>query len=127
MHRIILERKLGRPLADGEKADHENRIGIDNRRCNLRPASNAENSRNQGIRNDNTSGFKGVHYHVQHGKWVAKISIGQSEQKHLGYFDTPEEAAAAYESAAEQIFGDFAPKSNLVWSWIEWFYKRKQA
>lgn len=52
---------------------------------------------NQGIRKDNTSGYKGV-TKDSHG-WRADIQIDK-ERYFLGYFDTPEEASEAYEMKA---------------------------
>jgi hypothetical protein len=54
---------------------------------------------------NNTSGYKGVNF--QCGKWHAKITHHLT-QYHLGYFNTPEEAARAYDNAAKKRHGIFA-------------------
>jgi hypothetical protein len=50
MHRVILERMLGRPLEKGEVCDHIDRNSINNSRSNLRVATHSENVRNSGRR-----------------------------------------------------------------------------
>jgi hypothetical protein len=45
MHRLILMRYS--VLAEGEVPDHRNGYTLDNRRCNLRPASESLNARNR--------------------------------------------------------------------------------
>lgn len=87
--------------------DHANGDGLDNRRANLRPATNSENSRNRRRRTDNTSGYKGVSLHKRIGRWQAYI-CADGRQTSLGYFDDPTEAALAYDRAAVQTFGEFA-------------------
>lgn len=88
------------------ETDHINGNGLDNRRSNLRSATGAQNRRNQKLRRDNTSGFKGVS-HTKDGKWKAYIYL-DSEQYHLGEFEMPEEAATAYGLCALAAFGEFA-------------------
>lgn len=87
--------------------DHVNGNKCDNRLCNLRKATHSENGWNSGIRTNNTSGFKGVCKHHKCGKWLARIRIGNGVRKHLGLFDTPEAANAAYRRAAEEHHGAF--------------------
>jgi hypothetical protein len=60
----------------------------------------------------NTSGAKGVYKYISNkwkncNKWKAQISF-QGKKKALGYFDTKEEAQAAHDKAASELFGDFA-------------------
>lgn len=88
------------PAAD---IDHINRVRDDNRLANLRPATRSENCQNQPVRSTNCSGVTGVYYHRCARKWVASISIDK-KQRHLGVFDTAEQAAAARKSAEQQYY-----------------------
>ncbi len=89
------------------QVDHANGNKTDNRRANLRSASRTENGRNRPRTQANSSGFKGVHFHRQSGKWRARIVVDKKPVS-LGLHATPEAASAAYESAALQLFGEFA-------------------
>lgn len=51
----------------------------------------------------NKSGYKGVSYCRQTGRWVAQIKIDRI--RHLGRFSTPEDAARAYDNAARTAWG----------------------
>lgn len=88
------------PAAD---LDHINRVRDDNRLANLRPATRSENCQNQPIRSTNRSGVTGVYYHSCARKWVASINIDK-KQRHLGVFNTAEQAAAARKSAEQQYY-----------------------
>ena len=99
MHRLIMN------VTDPNiQIDHINGNTLDNRKINLRQSTNATNHMNQSVRSDNKSGFKGVGR--QGNKWSARI--GKNGCIHLGSFDTPEEAAMAYDAKAKELFGDFA-------------------
>ena len=82
--------------------DHENRIENDNRIVNLREANGSLNKMNSKRYRNNTSGFKGVSYMRQHGKYRAEVG-----RRYLGLFDTAEEAYAAYCQAAKEMAGPF--------------------
>jgi len=90
-----------------KEIDHRNCDGLDNRWDNLRPASPDMNIANTRLRSNNSSGFKGVHWHKKAGKWQARITI-RGRTKHLGLFACPKAAHAAYLRAAKQQWGDFA-------------------
>lgn len=101
MHRVILE--------GSERVDHINGVGLDNRRSNLRPATHTENMQNRKRHSNNTSGYKGVY--AARGRWRAAIRA--NGQKHnLGYFDSPEDAAAAYDEASRLLHGEFSRPNN---------------
>lgn len=87
--------------------DHENTDGSDNRWLNLREATHAQNCMNAQKRSDNSSGFKGVSFSRERGKFVAQINRA-GKRTHVGIFDTAEEAAKAYDNAARLHHGEFA-------------------
>lgn len=81
--------------------DHINGSRTDNRLCNLRMATNAENHQNLGLRSTNTSGHTGVTWNEERGKWVAQLFVS-GKHKTLGYFTNKEAAAIAYREAKAQ-------------------------
>lgn len=87
------------------EVDHKNRRRSDNRLRNLRAASSSQNKHNSVARRNNLSGMKGVSRNW--GKWAARICINRKTIC-LGTFDTPEQASAAYQAAADDIHGEFA-------------------
>ena len=87
--------------------DHINRDRDDNRFANLRLATRSENHANRGMRIDNTSGLKGVHWHKQRQKWTAHIKHN-GKTVYLGLFESKDEAYKAYCDAANAHFGTFA-------------------
>lgn len=107
LHRVIMERVLGRSLEKKEEVDHINGDGLDNRRENLRIATSSQNKANTPKYKNNTSGYKGVTFNKPLGKWTARIQF-KKVYYHLGVFDTPEEGHQAYCAAAERLHGEFA-------------------
>lgn len=101
MHHVLC------PVPKGMFVDHENQNKQDYRRCNLRPATATQNRANTRKQKNNTTGFKRVHFNKQYLRYQANIACN-GKQRHLGFFDTPEEASAAYEAAAKIAFGKFA-------------------
>lgn len=87
--------------------DHINTDKMDNRIANLRIATPSQSMGNVGKPKHNTSGLKGAYWDKRAGRWLSQIKH-QRKQHHLGYFDTAEEAHAAYVEAATRLHGDFA-------------------
>jgi hypothetical protein len=97
MHRFIVD------CPKGFVVDHINGDGLDNRRSNLRICSQRENSRNR----VGANGYCGVSWKADCGRWRARIMVDRREIS-LGVFDTPEQAAEAYNRAAIKHYGQFA-------------------
>lgn len=100
MHRVLLSAPIG------IQVDHKDSNGLNNRRSNLRLATNAENQFNQRPPINNTSGVKGVNWSKVDAKWRARITV-TGYQHHLGLFKNIEDAAAAYAQASITMHGDF--------------------
>jgi hypothetical protein len=92
---------------DLERVDHINGNGLDNRKENLRPATRTQNNMNRALHRNNSTGFKGVIFSKQHLKYRARITV-EKRKRHIGLFDSPEEAAKAYDDQARIYFGEFA-------------------
>lgn len=89
-----------------EDLDHINCDRADNRLYNLREATRSENLCNRGLSPQNTSGHKGVFFHQQSQKWRAHIKKDGSA-RHLGCFDTLDDALSARRSAELNLHGEF--------------------
>lgn len=55
--------------------DHINGNGTDNRKCNIRDTSKSENLKNKSLYKCNSSGFNGVNYRPDTGKWRSRIRV----------------------------------------------------
>lgn len=91
----------------GPKADFGNRWS------NLRQATDAQNAWNSRRRSTNKSGYAGVYWSSQAGKWKARITRGQVNH-HLGYFTDLEQAATVRREAEIRLYGEFAPSCVTV-------------
>jgi len=104
-HRLVFLWMTG--INPPEQVDHINGNRSDNRFCNLRLATNRENSYNNRKRNSNTSGYKGVSFVPHIKKWHAYVD--NKDGRHLvGYFSELSDAAIAVKSAREKLHGEFA-------------------
>lgn len=107
--KVFNEHRLAWWFAHGwlpKAIDHRNRDKTDTRLANLRPASPSQNAANTTHRSG-VLGMKGVHLCRCTGRYRAQIKKDY-KKVHLGRFDTPEEAHAAYSKAAMELFGEFA-------------------
>lgn len=100
MHRFLMNAPTGMDV------DHINNNGCDNKRCNMRLATRAENNLNRhkpSRRSKTSSKFNGVSWHKRDKRWYATIS-----RQHLGCFKSEIEAAKAYDYAVKKQYGEFA-------------------
>ena len=105
MHREILGLKHG-DIRTGDHVDHTQTLN--NTDTNLRIANKRnEQQHNKGIQRNSSSGYKGVTFNRNSGKWESRIRVNGA-RKWLGYFSTPELAHQAYCDAALYHFGEFA-------------------
>ena len=87
MHRQI----LGLEYGDKRQGDHINHVTLDNRLANLRIVSQNQNQHNQ-------RSPKGYSWYKAGNTYRAYIKVN-GQQLHLGYFDVPTNAHAAYLAA----------------------------
>lgn len=103
LHRLV----MGEPPG---QVDHIDGDRMNCRKSNLRVATKAQNAKNRGVNRDSRSGIKGVSFYARSGRWRARIAV-DGRKLFLGYFESPELAAAAYEAASEKYHGEFRRKS----------------
>lgn len=101
LSRVMLAHRVAYMFVHGNiernmQIDHINGIRDDNRICNLRIVSHAENCQNRRVpAKSNKSGFLGVSCLKGSNKFQARISF-KGKQKFLGYFDNPKDAHDEY-------------------------------
>lgn len=99
LHRLVMK------APKGMEVHHINHNGLDNRKSNLVIVTHQQNLFHQKLSRKNTSGYRGVCKVRRDGYWKAQIKHNQLVF-HLGTFQTKEEAAAAWNRKALELFGD---------------------
>jgi len=95
------------------EAEHSDTDSTNDKWLNLRPATHRQNMAITRMRTGSVA--KGVHLRKDTGKWQARIPKG-TRLHTLGSFRTVEEAAAAYDKAALERWGEFARLNGPVQS-----------
>ncbi|WP_425394996.1 HNH endonuclease [Aeoliella sp.] len=106
-HTVLMHREVVGNVPSELCVDHISGDGLDNRKCNLRVVTHAQNMSNRTRRTDNKSGLKCVWWRSDKRKWQPQI-VANGKKHFLGYFDNPIAAALAYDRAAAELHGDFA-------------------
>lgn len=112
LHRVLLGLELP------TEVDHRDGDGLNNQRCNLRVCDSTQNRANQRMQVKKVGcGFKGVtRGSAASGmgdKWIAYVE-SHGRRQYLGYFTTAEAAAAAYDTKAVELFGEFARTNKAM-------------
>lgn len=105
MHRLIMN-----PPEDME-IDHIYHINYDNRKSELRIVTTSQNMMNQKIRQDNSSGFKGVYWNKENKKWYVQIRV-KDKNEYLGQYADINEALKVRQDAEELYYGEYKYKER---------------
>jgi len=106
VHRLIWIWMTGE-IPEDKQVDHIDRNPSNNQWSNLRLADATENCWNR-LSCVPTSGYRGVYKLSKSPTFFAQIFI-QGERIYLGTYPTAEEASAAYETKAQECFGEYFP------------------
>ena len=110
--------KMSRLIMDADipkvKVDHIKHKRYDNRKSQLRIATNQQNGMNQQIKNTNTSGIPGVYWDSDRSKWTARITY-HYKTIFLGRFDEDkfDDAVKARKEAEEKYFGEWSYDNSM--------------
>lgn len=99
LHRLLVGVNIS-----SQEVDHIDRDKTNNRIKNLRVTTRKDNGRNLSLSARNTSGFKGVFR--KRNAWKAAITVDR-KSIYLGTFNSPEDAARAYDEAVAKYHGGF--------------------
>ena len=87
--------------------DHIDGNSLNNRIENLRAATQSQNMGNSRMKSSNTSGYKGVTFRKDTGKWQSAVMVN-GKHISLGSYATKEQAHQAYVLGSKKHFGEFA-------------------
>lgn len=118
LHRVIMNTPIDM------ETDHIDGNPLNCQKYNLRNVTRSLNMRNKRKYKNQTSKYKGVgvlnrNYKLKNGEirscpraWQAKIQVDK-KQIYLGFFDSEEKAAVAYNEAAKKYHGEFANLNQI--------------
>lgn len=102
LHDYIMDMK------SGENVDHISGDTLDNRKENLRKASDSNNLKNRDRKNiNNSTGHRNVSF--SNGSYLVQLQV-DGKNKRLGSFDNPEEAGKFAEKMRKEHYGEFCGK-----------------
>ena len=103
----LMHRYLMNASKEDFLVDHINKNPLDNRLVNLRFNTFSGNVHNKTKLENVTSKYYGVYWHTSLKYWISKL-MKDNVSYLVGYFDTEEEAAAAYNVKARELYREFA-------------------
>ena len=99
LHRLIMD------APQHLQVDHINADSLDNRRENLRLCTQSQNRANMRAPVKNKTGYRGVY--MMNDKFCSKVGY-KGRVVYCGTFNTPQEAARAYDRKKLELYGEFA-------------------
>lgn len=104
--------RMHKLIKSGNFIDHIDGNKLNNQSSNLRICDKSTNGANRGKTIRNKSGYKGVHFNKNCGKWRAMIRI-DNKSHHIGVYEDIKDAVIAYNKKAKELFGEFAYINKL--------------
>ena len=107
MHRFIMDLREG----DGKEIIHRDGNSLNNQQDNIQIANRVEIGGNCFARHRGTS--KGAHFVKRLKKWRVEVKeynevLQRKVNKHIGYFNTKEEALSVYDNIARKMYREYA-------------------
>jgi len=97
---------MGGKPSSGYETDHIDGSRLNNQKANLRNVTRSQNNMNR-HHTCGVSKYKGVNWRKRVNKWRAAIGL-DGKMRHLGLFESEEDAARAYDAAALEHFGEYS-------------------
>jgi len=102
MHKMVC------PAPEGMIVDHINRKSHDNRKANLRVATQKQNVWNRKfVRKGGKTRYNGIRWDKNREKWQVRLTIN-GRRESFGYYADEVEAARAYDRIAKKYRGEYA-------------------
>lgn len=97
-----------------QEIDHINRNKLDNRRCNLREVSKAQNGKNRPGSKNSTSPFKGVSFvnKIKGKPWISSLGFN-GKTIHYEYHKCEVAAAVRYNEKHIEVGGEFSNPNKI--------------
>lgn len=103
---LIMQHRIITQVSDDYEVDHIYHNKNDNRKEKLRICTRIENSMNQLIAKNNTSGYKGVYFDKKMNQWCVRINVNKKRIV-IGYYADLLDAVEIRKKAEEKYFGEY--------------------
>ncbi len=110
--KVVTMQSLLKNPSKNQLVIHKNGNRLDNRLSNLLLGTKTTVNIVRKKQGNNTSGYRGVSRYKKDGRWTGHIG-NNGHQYFLGYFETAEHAAFAYNLAARSFWGELAYQNDL--------------
>ena len=98
LHRALMHRCLF-PISSDYVIDHMNHKPYDNRKCNLRVCTQAQNSRNKKV--------VGVYFDKNRNRYESYITVNK-KRHHIGWYKNFDDAIKARKQAEDKYYGEYS-------------------